>query len=318
LRPGAEGLSLLAVPLNVDVLRALEDEELSLTDLRQAVGHPPATTMRSYLRTLTELGVLERRQEGGFPGSVSIALARSGKGLLRVGAVLQRWLQRAPTGPVTLGTTAAKSAIKALVGGWSSNAIRAIAARPFALTELHRLMPQISYPTLERRLTAMRMVGLIEARRIGAGSGTPYSATQWLRLAVAPLAAAAGWEQEFLSSQAAPVGRSDIESTFLLTIPLLLHLPSDLCGMCRLAVELRGDPDPEYVGAMVALEEGRVTSCMARLAGEADGWAVGTPLDWFRWVNGEGDPRLDFGGDVYLASAVAEGLREALASAGRV
>jgi DNA-binding HxlR family transcriptional regulator len=307
---------LLAVPLNSHVLEALEDEELSLGDLSRAVGHPPATTMRGYLRTLTELELIERRQEADFPGSVSYAITRSGERLLRVGEVLQHWLHSAPHGPISLGTTAAKSAIKALVDGWCSSIVRAIAARPLSLTELNRLLPQLSYPTLERRLTAMRRVGLLEAGPNGSGRGTPYRATSWMRSSIAPLSAAAGWEQRCLASPAS-IGRMDVESTFLLAIPLI-KLPAELSGSCRLSVELRGGANPEYAGVTVTVEEGRVTSCVTRLGGEVDAWVGGTPLDWFRWVNGRSDHQIELGGDTALALGLADGFHEALVPADRV
>lgn len=307
---------LLSVPLNFHVLEALEDEELSLADLSRAVGHPPATTMRGYLRTLTELELIERRQEADFPSSVSYAITRSGERLLGVGEVLQHWLHSAPHGPISLGTTAAKSAIKALVDGWCSSIVRAIAARPLSLTELNRLLPQLSYPTLERRLAAMRRVGLLEARPNGSGKGSLYRAMPWLCAAVAPLSAAAGWEQQCLATPA-PIGRIDVESAFLLSIPLI-QLPAELSGSCRLSVELRGGPAPEYAGVTVAIEEGRTVSCVTRLGGEADAWVGGAPLDWLRWVNGRSDHQVDLGGDTSCALALADGLREALVPVDRV
>jgi DNA-binding HxlR family transcriptional regulator len=316
MRPGANGLSLLAIPLNFHVLEALADEALPLAELSRAVGHPPATTMRGYLRTLTELGAIERRQELDFPGSVSYALTRSGERLLAVGEVLRHWLSSAPDGPIPLGTTTAKSAIKALVDGWSASIVRAVAARALSLTELNRLIPQLSYPTLERRLTAMRRVGLLEARPNGSGKGTPYRATIWLRTAIAPLSAAAGWEQQCLDMPV-PIGRIDVESTFLLSVPLI-ELSSDVSGTCRLGVELRGGAEPEYAGVCVAVEEGRVASCVTRLEGDADAWAGGTPLAWFRWVNGRSDHQIDLGGDTSCALALAHALREALVPVDRV
>lgn len=313
IRPGVNGLSLLATPLNFHVLEALEDVELSLSELSSAVGHPPATTMRGYLRALVDLGAIERRQEPGFPGSVSYAITRSGERLLAVSEVLQHWLGSAPDESISFGTTAAKSAIKALVDGWSASIVRALAARSLSLTELNRLLPQLSYPTLERRLAAMRRVGLLESQPNGSGKGTPYRVTPWLRTAVAPLSAAVGWEQQFLASPV-PIGRIDVESTFLLVIPLI-ELPPELYGGCRLSVELRGGSESEYAGVTVTVEEGRTTSCVTRLGGEVDAWVGGTPLDWFRWVNGRSDHQIELGGDTSLALGLADGLREALVPA---
>lgn len=300
------------MPLNLHVLKALEDEDLPLANLNRAVGHPPATTMRAYLKALTDLGVLERRQEVDFPGSVSYALTEPGRKLLAVTAVLQHWLDSAPDGPVALGSPAAKSAVKALIDGWDATIIRVLATRPFALTELARLIPGISYPTLERRIAAMRRAGQLEAQRNGNGSrGTPYKATRWLRQATAPLTAAVAWERCWAPAQTSTIGRMDVEASFLLAIPLL-ELPEELFGSCRLAVEMRTESKLEYAGVMVTVEAGRIVSCTARLKGESDAWATGTVLDWFGWVNGHGDHQLDFGGDTALARTVTEALREVL------
>lgn len=304
-------MSLLSAPLNVHILKALEDEERGLTELSQAVGLPPASTMRSYLRSLVEMEVLARHREGGFPGGVSYTLTPAGEGLLKVGDVLQRWLEEAPEGPIALGSTAAKSATKALVDGWSALIVRALAARPLALTELHRLIPQISYPTLERKLTAMRLVHLLQAEPNGSGRGTPYGVTPWLRKAVPTLAAAVAWERRYLPERMPQLGRLHVEAGFLLAAPLI-ELPPEVDGVCRLSVEVRKGGELDYAGVRVALKGGMPVSCVTRLDGDADAWATGSARGWFRWVNGYGDDQLEFGGYSPLAEAVAEGLRETL------
>lgn len=302
-------MSLLSVPLNVHILEALKDEERGLAELTQAVGLPPATTMRSYLRSLVDAGTLTRSRQGGFPGGVSYALTPAGEDLLRVGEVLQRWLREAPEVPIALGSTAGKSATKALVDGWCSNIVRALAARPMPLTKLDRLIPHITYPTLERRLTAMRLVGLVEGRREGSGRGTPYCATPWLRRAVASLAAATAWERTYLPG--ATVGRLDIEAGFLLGIPLL-DLPPGITGTCRLMMKMESDSDPRYAGVAVALVESRIASCVTRLDGEADAWIAGSPVDWFRWMIGSEDEGIELGGDTWVGRGVLASLRDVL------
>lgn len=312
MRAGATGLSLLSLSLNVDVLTALQDGELALADLSQAVGHPPATTMRGYLKSLADLGVVERHQAEGFPGPVAYALSRPGAELLIVAAAVQRWLTTAPTGPVPLGSPAAKSSIKALVEGWNSTIVRILATRPLALTELARLVSSISYPTLERRVAAMRRVGLVQAARDnGASRGTPYQVSQWLREAAAPLAAAVGWERRWAREQTKAIGRLDIEAAFLLAAPLL-DLPGDLQGVCRLGVEMRSDSKLEYAGAMLKVDRGRVLSYSARMKGRPDGWATGTTAGWFGSASCPTGAELEFGGDVPLARNVAAAMRSTL------
>ncbi|HEY5943447.1 MAG TPA: winged helix-turn-helix transcriptional regulator [Solirubrobacterales bacterium] len=311
MRSEERALSLLSSPLNVHILEALRDEELGLTELSRAVGLPPASTMRSYLRSLVEMEVLTRQREGGFPGGVSYSLAPAGEDLIKVGEILQRWLGEAPEGPISLGSTASKSTTKALVDGWSALIIRALAARPLALTELHRLIPQISYPTLERKLTAMRLVHLIQAEPNGSGRGTPYGVTPWLRKAVLTLGAAIAWERHHLPQRTPQLGRLDIEAGFLLAVPLI-ELPPEVAGACRLSVEVRREGELDYAGVRVTLKDGRPVSCVTRLDGDADAWATGSAAAWFRWINGHGDEQLEFGGNGSLAQTVAEGLRETL------
>lgn len=306
MRAGAFALCLLSVPLNVHVLEALEEEPKSLIDLRQAVGSPPQTTMRGHLRTLTELGVVERRHDREFPGRVDYELAGPGRRLLEVARVVQSWLDRAPDGPIELGTPAGKSTIKSLAEGWSSGVVRALAAKPLALTELSLVITGLSYPSLERRLGAMRMAGLIE-RCPGNGRGTPYAVTAFLRAAMTPLAAAARWERTLLPSEAAPLGRIDVEAAFLLVLPRL-RLPEELSGTCRLVVELRGNGERRFAGVLVGVEEGKLVSCQTRLEGEATAWTVGTSPAWL-CAGLEGDiEELEVGGDCDLAYALLRGL----------
>jgi DNA-binding HxlR family transcriptional regulator len=310
-RSGAQALSLLAVPLNVHLVHALDDEPTALADLRRAVGHPPVTTMRSYLRSLTDLGLIERQRESDFPGSVSYAITDSGRQLLGVAEVLQHWLRSAPEGPVELGGMSCKSAVKALVDGWSAGLVRALAARPLALTELDRLIPQLSYPTLERRLTAMRLVGLVETDPESNGRVNRCRATEWLRYAVAPLTAAASWECRCIPDRASAPGRLDVEAAFLLSVPLL-ELPPDANGTCRLAAEFRRGSDLEFAGVMVRVEDGELCSCVSRIEGQVDAWASGRVMDWFRCMGGTGESRIELGGDPVLVGALAEALRSTM------
>jgi DNA-binding HxlR family transcriptional regulator len=305
-RAGAVALSLLSAPLNVHLLQALEDGPLALIDLRRSVGSPPQSTMRVYSRTLVDLGTLERQRQPAFPGTVEYASTESGKALLGIGAIHEKWLREAPSGPVALGSTASKSATKALVEGWSTNIIRALAAKPLSLTDLNRLIPRISYPSLERRLGALRLADLVEPHP-GEGRGTPYRATPWLRRAIVPLAAGAWWERRHLADPPL-IGRLDVEAAFLLAIPLV-ELPSGLSGRCRLAVEIQGGSSPVFAGVLMGVEDGKVVSCSSRLEGEADAWASGSAGSWMRRMSGQ-DGDLEIGGDSELVREIVESIRK--------
>ena len=238
--------------------------------------------MRSQMRTLAEFGILEHHRHNGFPGSVDCKLTPSGTELLDVARILEAWLSAAPDGPMHPGTVAAKSAIKALVDGWTTNIMRALAARPLSLAELDRLIATMSYPSLQRRLGAMRLVGQIEKR---SGHESPYVVTDWLRRAIAPLAAAARWERRHLREHASPITSHDAEAAFLLALPLV-RLSQGLSGSCRLVVEL---VDGERLaGALAEVDRGAVVSCTSRLNGTSAAWAVGPATAWFHAVI-EGD-----------------------------
>jgi DNA-binding HxlR family transcriptional regulator len=265
-----------------------------------------------HLRVLTEAGIVERRQQRQFPSPVEYELTRAGDDLLSVATVVADWLRLSPQGPLQLGGNLAKSATKALVDGWSSGIVRALASRPLALTELSRLISSLSYPSLERRLGAMRIAGLIE-RCSGDGRGRPYGITPWLRLGSSPLTAAARWERKHLSDETPPIRRLDIEAVFLLALPLV-SLSEDRSGVCRLAVDTSTGRQHRQAGVMVQVEAGSISGCGTRLDGPVDASASGSAFAWMGAVSDRRPSRLDLGGDRDLAAGLIEALHAALLS----
>ena len=313
LRAGGRALSILAAPLNLQVLRALSERPMRLAELRKATGLPAQTTLRGHLATLVELDVLQKRPTQQMPYAVENELTTLGHGLLDVADRLEIWLQSAPEGPIQLDSPAAKGAIKALVDGWESKMMRALAARPLSLTQLDRLISDFSYPALERRLASMRLAGLVEGQR-GQSGGTPYSVTDWARLGVAPLAAASHCERVYMGEDSAPVTQIDIEAAFLLATPLV-GLPPDVAGSCQLEVEASPGVVPRPAGVQVTVENGRVVSCVSRLQQSPGVYAAGTALKWFRAVKDGKVKELRFGGSGRLAEEVVGGLHSAFAKA---
>lgn len=314
MRAGGHALTLLSIPLNVHALSALEEEPKPLMDLRREVGLPPQTTMRGHLRTLTRTRVLERQREDGFPGAVNYGLGPAGSDLLVVATALREWLARCPDGPVPLGSPAAKSVIKALVQGWSCSIVRALASGPLSLTQLNKLITGINYPSLERRLGAMRAAGMIESCPSQTRT-TPYRATAWLRQAIAPLSLAARWERRHALEETKPIGRIDVEAAFLLAIPML-ELPADLEGSCRLVVETRG-ADLRMTGVTIRFSEGRIESCLTRLEGEAEAAVCGTAMTWIEALGRGQLDRLEISGNRGLALAILDGLHGSFLSTSR-
>jgi DNA-binding HxlR family transcriptional regulator len=279
---------------------------MPLMELRQAIGSPPPTTTRTRLRQLTELGILHRDRQSEFPGSVEYALGRAGDDLVEVTSVLRAWLEKAPGGPISLASTKARGVIKALADGWSSSVVRALAAAPISLTELDRLIADLNYPSLERRVSAMKMASLIRPWD-GKSRGTPYTVTPWMREGVAPLLASAAWERSYLEDSSAYFGASDVEAVCLLASPLI-EVSEALSGDCRLAVHLRQDGGRGIAGAVLKVRGGRVESCICRLQEVADAWVSGTARAWFQALATEDITDLESGGDCALAAAIVAGL----------
>jgi DNA-binding HxlR family transcriptional regulator len=296
-------------------LRALVERPLRLAELRKVTGLPAQTTLRGHLANLSEIGVLTKRPAQQMPYSVENELTPMGDELLTVANRLETWLAQAPDGPISLESGVAKGAVKALVDGWGSRMMRALAARPLSLTELDRLIADLSYPALERRLSSMRMAGLVEAQP-SSGSGTPYAVTDWARKGIAPLAAASRCERLHMGHNTAPVTQIDIEAAFLLAAPLV-GLPESVAGSCQLEVEASHDVARRPAGVTVTVEQGRVVACVSRLEPTAGAYVVGSEAKWFKAISEGNIEQLRFGGGRQLAEALVSGLHAALMSDGQ-
>ncbi len=234
-RAGGTVLSLLAGPLCAPILRAHLEGPLRLPDLRERIGGAAQTTLRGQVGNLRAIGALERHVRSGMPYTVENELTDAGRGILGVAGDVEAWLSRAPQGPIALGSEPAKGAIRSLVGGWGSTVLRALAARPLSLTELSGVIPDLSYPSLERRISAMRAARQVEVMPNETGKARPYAVTDWTRQAVGPLVAAGRCECEHIAEVTDPLTRVDIEAVFLLAVPLVA-LPTGRSGSCLLAV----------------------------------------------------------------------------------
>lgn len=315
-RAGGTVLSLLAGPLSVPILRAHLEGPLRLPDLRERIGGAAQTTLRGQVGNLRGIGALERHVRGGMPYTVENELTDVGRGVLEVAEIVEAWLTRAPQGAIALGGEPAKGAIRALIGAWGSTMLRALAARPLSLTELSSVISDLSYPALERRLSAMRAARQLEAKPNGGSGAKPYAVTEWTRQAVGPLVAAGRCECEHLAEVTEPLTRIDIEAAFLLAVPLV-DLEATRSGSCLLAVNTGGANDGEsrerLAGVYVEIEDGMVTSCVSRLEMDPSTWALGTVDSWVGAILEGRLERLRIGGDdPGLANAIITGVHASL------
>jgi DNA-binding HxlR family transcriptional regulator len=305
-RAGGLALSVLATPLNFQVIRALSDHPMRLAELRKRTGLPAQTTLRGHLASLSDLGVLSKRPTERLPYAVENELTPMGWELLGVAERLELWLGQAPDGPISLENGAAKGAVKALIDGWGSTMMRALAAQPLSLTELDSAISGLSYPALERRLSSMRIASLVEAQP-SKGAGTPYAVTEWARRGILPIAAASRCELIHLGPKSAPLTQPDIEAAFLLATPLV-GLREPVAGLCQLEVEPTAGVIPRPMGVQVVFESGKVVSCVPRLEPDPPAYAVGSAVTWFNAVSEGKVGELRFGGSRQIAEDVVAGL----------
>lgn len=286
------------------MMQRLSDGPKRLVELQAEAGPVPQTTLRTHLKTLEEIGVVVKRGRERAPGVVELALGEPGEDLLDVVASVERWLALAPGGPLDYGGDAGKAALRALLGGWSSTVLRSLAERPRSLSRLAGDVRMVSYPAVERRLAALRLSGLVEACD-GEGKGTPYAVTDWLRQSVGPLIAAVHWEQRRLAERAVGLAPVDVETIFLLTLPVL-HLASSLNGSCLMGMQLNGN-GRDLAGVVAYVRKGKV-SCAPQVEDGTDAWAKGEPPAWIRAMLGLEIDRLDVGGRRRLARALVGAL----------
>ncbi len=302
-------LSMLARPLNCLVVEALGRRPMRLGELLKELGGPSQSTLRGRLADLVALGAVAKRG-GGMPYAVENQLADAGRDLLQVVEALAAWLSHAPAGPIPLGSVAAKGAIKALVGGWESTMLRVFAARPLSLTQLDRLIAPLSYPALERRLSALRATRLVEP--VPNGARAPYAVSRWGREAVGPISAAARFERIHMSETAARLTPIDIEATFLLATPIA-KLPPNTDGFCQLAAATDGESQ-RLAGVNVAIDRGAVVECVARLDPVPRNRALGDAGAWLHAMDFRDPSPLRISGDQDLSHRLVAGVHDALFS----
>jgi hypothetical protein len=235
---------------------------------------------------------------------------RAGREVPFVGVVLQQWLDRGPDGPIELGPDAG-SVLWALLSGWSSTVVHAFAGGAHTASEARDAIQVLDLDTVESQVAAMADVGLLEPLPGGAGGEERFAVTDWLRLAIAPLATAARMELRYPPGDTAPIAALDVQASFQLTLPML-KLPPDLIGSCSLVVELDEGVLHSPAGVTARVDRGRVLSCDTQLDEDAESWASATAPDWLEMVI-EADLKLAHaGGEEALPRKLIGELHKAL------
>lgn len=273
MRAGAQVLMMATDPINRGILRT-------------ALEHPVEVT----------------------PGH-SFRVSSAGREALFVAQVVERWLQRAPHGPLSFDDPEAEGTVAALAEGWSATVVHMLAREPMTLGELDEAIDGLGRRALERHLGAMQRARQIEA--LTDSGEAIYALTDWARAGIAPLIASARLERRDPKEGMAPIDALDVDAGFRLSLPLIT-LPRELSGTCRLGLNLEEDESVSLTGVTARIEEGRVVSCWDGLETEADAWAAATAAAWLDTVIEPDAKRVRTGGDRWLSAAVLLGLHKTL------
>ncbi len=222
--------------------------------------------------------------------------------------LLERWLGACPSGSLSLGPDAAP-ALEALLGGWCTTVVHALAARPLTIAATAELVEGLSEAEAAERIGAMAAVGLLDTLP-GRRSEDRYAAGEWLRTAIGPLAAAARIEARHLAHETTPIAPLDVEAAFLLTLELIA-LPEEISASCRLTVPIPGRP-PRLAGVAVLIERGTITEVSPNLLMDSGNFATGGPLEWIDTLVDPAVASLKSGGDPEVTLGLLQGLHERL------
>jgi hypothetical protein len=313
-RAGALTLLYLVSPMQRSLLRALLAEAATGAELVDSLEVPQPDDP-AYLEIITDPYLVEPADPDREPSEpvgpdTMLRPTPAGREVPFVSDVLQRWLARRPAGPLELGPDAGP-VLWPLISGWASTVTHVFAAGPLTAEEACEAIQVLDLDTVEVRIASLTEAGQLEALPVGADEEERFAVTDWLRLGIAPLAAAARLELRHPPGDTAPIAAFDVEAAFLLTLPLL-ELPAELSGSCSLAVELDEGVAGSPAAVTAQIEGGRVVSCEVGFDEHADAWASASAAQWLDTVI-EADIKLvRCGGDRALAAPVLYALHRAL------
>ncbi len=312
-RAGALTLLYLASPMKRSILLALLAEAATGVELMDGIEVPDPDDPLD-LEIIADPYLVEPTDPDFDPNDpigwdTTLRASPAGEELLFVGFVLERWLNSSPMGALTLGPEAGP-ALSALLGGWSSTVIHALAAQPLTVAEATEAVGTLGYYDVEDCIDEMESAGQVEVLP-GDDGEERFAATDWLRMAIAPLGAAARLEYRHPPGDTAPIAALDVEAAFQLTLPLL-ELPEKLSGSCSLSVDLEEGVSGSPAGVTARLEEGRVVSCTAGLEEGVDAWASASAAEWLDTVIEPDAKRVRSGGERRLARMLLYSLHQTL------
>lgn len=300
-RAGALTLLYLTSPWERDVLLRLLAQATTGVELVEEWEIPDADDPVDADAVFSDTYLLEPVDPGADRDDPDTMLqpTAAGREAPFVGAVLQQWLNAHPGGPIELGPEAGP-VLWPMLSAWASSVMHAFAAGPHTARQVCEEIQVMELDAVEVRIDLLEEAGLLRALPCAEDEDEPYEATEWLRMAIAPLAAAARMELRHPPGDTAPIAALDVGAAFHFTLPLL-ELPEELSGSCALAVELEHGLSGSPAGVTARIEAGRVVSCKTGLDPNADAWATASAANWLDTLIEPEVKRVRSGGERQLA-----------------
>jgi hypothetical protein len=314
-RAGALTLSYLNSTMGWDALRTILAQSATGADLIDTDALVVPDTETTIAETFADRYLVEPADPGDDPDDDETPMrpTPAGREVPFVGATLQRWLERCPGRPVTPGVDSG-DVLWPLLSGWVATVVHAVAVKPRSAAEIQEAVGVLPLEMTEAKIDLLNEVGLVDALPPERPGGEErFEPTDWLRLAVAPLAAAARMElrHPHPRGDTAPIAAADVEAAFLLTLPLL-ELPAEMSGSCSLAVDLDAGVIGSPAGVTARIEGGRVADCDVGLDEDADVWTAASASAWLDAVIELDTRQIHSEGQHRVATALLRALHERL------
>lgn len=318
-RAGTLTLSYLNSTMSWDALRAILAQAATGADLVNIDAIVLPDGDEAAFDLFADRYLLEPADPNDDPDDIETKMqpTPAGREVPLVGAALHRWYERCPSGPIVPGETSGR-VLWALLCGWASTVVHTLAASPRSAAEIHTAIGVLPPEAAEASLGLLAEAGLIRPLPSQAPDEEErYEPSEWLRLAIAPLAVAARLELRHPREDTAPIAAADVEAALQLTLPLL-RMPTGLSGSCALSVELDEGVVGGPAGVTARIEEGRVVAGEPGADPAADARVEGSTGCWLDAVI-EGEARgMRSEGDWRLPRDLLRGLHRALFSGMRV
>jgi DNA-binding HxlR family transcriptional regulator len=290
---------------------ALGPRALRTKALTERVPSFAPRTIYRYAAKLSELGLVDRREEGDVPTTVTYCLTRGpGRELFHLldDYLSAAWLQ-GPEGQIGEGAWTRLSLLGDL---WDSGWIEQLSSEPRSPTELAEATEGMTFHQANRRAHLICSRGLLEHHN-GRGRGVRYSLSEPARRGMSLATALGRWRQRHrYAGEEAGLTVTEMATVVRASLPLIA-IPEKPGSRIELGA---GGGDADGNGGsrtlIAQVTQGGKVQVGKDSPAPVDAWALGTVNTWSRALLDGNRGRMRVGGDLKLVDACLTRLHSAL------